>query len=191
MIEGEYLLQATRDVLRSGLTNVTKSSTTLDKSVQITPDERVPAIAGEEFIGIYGTQFRNLYPAQSASSKESYTLSIGITRRLLAHPLDRTGDTIYTEDTSVLSTSKPSMLQRAREIINLIDGSYIIINDANSNLGKGECPFFTPLGLVSADAQPKYVDEDHFFTSPDSSEAPKGLYLEMIFGGAELVRVKP
>jgi len=194
MIEGELLLQAVRDTLRSNLTNVTTSSvatsTVNKKSIQITPDEKVPPIAGEEFIGLYHSEFRNLHPAQSNSAKESYNLSVGITRRMSGQPIDRVGDTIYTQDTDVINRLKPSMLQRARDIIDLIDGVFAIITTTNGNIASGTCTFITPLGLISGDAQPKYVDEDHFWTDPDSSNAPKGLFMEIVFGGAELVRVK-
>jgi len=190
MIEGEFLLQAVRDTLRSNLSNVTKSAATLNKSVQITPDERVPPMAGEEFIGIYGSEFRNVHPPQTITSKEYYNLTVGITRRLHGEPIDRIGDTIYTEDLNVMNKLKPSMMQRVRDIIDLIDGIFSIITTTNGNLPSASCPFITPLGLVSADAQPKYVDEDHFWTKPDSNEVPKGLFMEVVFGGAELIRVK-
>jgi len=190
MIEGEYLLRAVRDTLRSNLSNVTTSSVVNTKSIQITPDERVPPMAGEEFIGLFHSEFRNLHPAQSITTKESYNLSIGITRRMSGQSLDRIGDTIYTEDITVLDRLKPSMMQRVRNIIDLIDGIFAIITTTNDNLPSGSCPFITPLGLVSADAQPKYVDEDHFWTDPDTSSAPKGLFMEIVFGGAELIRVK-
>ena len=190
MIEGEFLMQAVRDSLRTNLSNVTKSAATVNKSIQITPDERVPPIAGSEFIGIYGSEFRNQYPPQTNTSKEYYNLTVGITRRLHAEPIDRIGDTIYTEDLDIMNKLKPSMMQRVRDIIDLVDGVFALITTTNANIPSTSCPFITPLGLMSADAQPKYVEEDHFWTKPDSNEAPKGLFMEIVFGGAELVRVK-
>jgi len=196
MIEGEYLLKAVRNKLRSDLKDVVgrrgMSSKSHNKSIQIMPDEKVPALAGEEFISVYGSQFVNLYPAQTQVAKESYSLSVGITRRVSGQFSARVGDTIYTKDTQVLNRLKPSMLKRARLIINMIDGIYPIINAANLNTDAslGECDFYTPLGLLSADAQPRYVDEDHFFTDPSNNKFHKGLFMEINFGGAELLRAK-
>jgi hypothetical protein len=191
MIEGEYLLRGVRDRLRKKLTNISGTTTDATKqSIQITVDEKVPPIAGEEFIGMYGVQFRNLFKAQSDASKESYTLSVGITRRIQAQPIDRIGDTIYTEDTKVIDRAIPSMLARARTIINLVDGSYDLMNAVNSTIGTKGCLFLTPLGLISADAQPSYVDEEHFFTEPDANKFHTGLFLEIVFGEAELIRPK-
>jgi len=190
MIEGEFLMQAVRDTLRTNLSNVTKSAATVNESIQITPDDRVPSMAGEEFIGLYGSEFRNQYGPQTITSKEYYNLTVGLTRRILGEPMDGVGDTIYTKDLTIMNKLKPSMMQRVRDIIDLIDGVFSLITTTNANIPGNSCPFITPLGLVSADAQPKYVDEDHFWTQPDSTNAPKGLFMEIVFGGAELVRVK-
>ena len=196
MIEGELLLQAVRDRLRDNLTNVigkrSLSANAHKKSIQITPDEKVPPSAGEEFINLFGSGFRNRNPAQSNSAIEVYGVTVGITRRILAQPVDRIGDSIYTEDVAVIDRIKPSMMKRAREIINLIDGVYSVITSVNTAAADvtGACGFYTALGLESADAQPKYVDENHFFTDPDSNKFHKGLYLEIVFSGAELLRVK-
>ena len=195
MIAGEYLLQEVRDSLRTNLEYVVGSNnistSAHNKSIQIMPDEKVPPSAGEEFISLYGSKFVNSHPAQTMSAIESYSLSVGITRRIQAQPVDRLGDTIYTEDTEVIDRIRPSMLLRAREIIDLIDGIFTIIQTVNVRLeDDNECILLTPLGLVSGDAQPKYVDEDHFFTNPDSSTFHKGLFMELTFGGAELLRPK-
>ena len=192
MIEGERLLQAVRNRLRDNLSNVAGTTTSSKKqSIQIMPNELIPPKAGEEFIGIFGVQVRNLYPVPNNSTKESYEVSIGITRRIQAQPPDRLGDTIYTEDIEVYNRVKPSMLARAREIIDLIDGEWQVIVDTNTLISDGNptstnC-FITPLGLLTADVQPKYVDENHFFTPPDSVDFHKGLFMEIAFGGAEFI----
>lgn len=193
MIEGEKLLQAVRNRLRDNLTNLpgTSSKSKL-KSVSIMPNEMIPPYAGEEFIGIYGGRMVNDYPTATRSSRENYSISVGITRRIQAQPIDRLGDTIYTEDTDVYDRDRPSMLARARDIITLIDGITQVITDANellsddSDVSPGYC-FMTPLALISADMQPRYVDEDHFFTPEDDNEFHKGLFIELSFGGAYFV----
>ena len=189
MLEGEKLLQAVRNRLRKNLTFSGISTTAKKQSIQIMPDQMVPPMSGEEFIGIYGGDLKNLYPVPGNSTKESYGISVGITRRVSAQPVDRLGDTTYTQDLKVYNRTKPSMLKRARQIMTLIDGIWQVVEDANTLIDSDGCPFITPLGLVTADIQPKYVDENHFFTDPDSNKFHKGLFMEISFAGAEILVV--
>lgn len=192
MIEGEHLLRGIRNTLRTNLSTVAGTVVkSHEKSILIMPDEKVPPMAGEEFIGVYGTQMTNSFVPRSVLSKEVYQVTVGITRRIQTQPVERIGDSIYTEDTDVINRTRPSMLKRAREIITLIDGVWTLMQTVNTAITADDgCWFITPLALISADAQPKYVDEDHFFTKSDSSKFHKGLFIEIVFGGAEFIRPK-
>jgi len=183
MIEGEYLLEAIKETLISSLTNITYPA----NSIRITVDERADILAGTEFIAIYKQSMENLHQSNTITNKESYSIAIGITMRLAGTPVDRVGEKLITYD-SIVSKLKPSMFARARQVIDLIDGSTAVINLANAK-GLG-CPFIAPLGFTGDSGQITYVEEDHFFNEATQNVRPEGVFLELQFSGAFLVRVK-
>jgi hypothetical protein len=180
MLEKENLLKATRTHLRENLVNVYRPNS----SIRIMVDERVPPNAGEEFIGIRCSLVQNLNPPSAVAKVIEYGLTISITRRVIGLANEHTGENILTD--TQFERLKPSIEKRAREIANLIDGSWTLMSSINESLPVGSGCFLSPLGLVSEDAEPQTVEEAHFDTEEETGN-PRyvGLLLELSFAGAE------
>jgi hypothetical protein len=151
MIEKEFLLEETVTLLRDGLTNLTKP----DNSVRVMVDERCPPNAGEEFIGVYGGSVNNMNPPAHPTDRLEHGLTIGITRRCIALANEHAGENILTE--GQIARTKPSLLARAREIIDLMLGSdgWTLVAAVNTRLVDGSyggC-FLVPLGFISIDCR--------------------------------------
>lgn len=187
MIHKEIVLEGIRSHLRSNLTNLTRPN----DSLRVMQDEKVPPGSGEEFIGIYGGEVENLFRPNEVTKRINHGFTIGITRRMQGIPNEDAGETVYTYDAAKVARAKPSMLERAREIANLVDSSWTLITAINAALTTaGECPgFITTFGFVSLDPQLQEVNEDHF----DQEQARGlrgdiryiGLLMELEFSGAE------
>ena len=177
----EHILEATRDILRTDLKNVKVAN----RSIRILNDERVPAYSGEEFIGLYNAEHRNEYSPKAIVTCDVYTLTIGITRRLIGIPTDTSAETIYAEDERLISRTKSNMLKRAREIVDIIDGNWSIVNTVRINalIDDINVCILSPLGLESMGALEE-VEAAHFHADEDS-DRPEGLLLELQFVGME------
>lgn len=185
MIEGEYLLEAVQTTLRNGLTQVTK----IEESVKITANEKADNASGREFMGIFSAGYSNVYPPEHIAAKFVFSINVGLTMRLAAKPLDRIGNKTIVHD-DLVEELKPSMMKRAGQINSLIDGSQTLIAIANSKLQSGECPFLAPLGFESDSGEIIYVEEEHFFNTENKNVRPEGVYLELLFSGAYIIRPK-
>lgn len=188
MIEKEFLLEETVTLLRNGLTNLTKP----DNSVRVMVDERCPPNAGEEFIGVYGGSVNNMNPPAHPTDRLEHGLTIGITRRCIALANEHAGENILTE--GQIARTKPSLLARAREIIDLMLGSdgWTLIAAVNTRLVDGSyggC-FLVPLGFISIDSEPSTKGPEHWDQDPDQDYGKRyaGLHLELQFGGGESYR---
>jgi len=177
----EYILEAIRDELRLGLDYITNPN----RSIRIINDKDVPAYSGEEFIGIYGASYTNEYDRLAISRKDTYEFIIGITRRMSGIPVDSTGETIYTQDESLISRNKSSMLNRAREIIQLLEYNWDIVGKIKSQASSDliEVCILSPLALESS-SPVEEVDASHFHLENDNDN-PSGLLLELQFSGIE------
>ena len=183
MIEKEILLEETVSLLRSNLTHLTLPS----HSCRLMIDERCPPNAGEEFIGVYGGESSNLNPPAHPTRQLEHGLTIGVTRRLAGLANEHAGENILTENQ--ILRIKPSLLKRAREIINVMldaDG-WTLMAAVNARVeAYGGC-FLVPLGLVSADDVPQQKDATHWDQIEDEEVGGRsyvGLLLELHFGGA-------
>jgi hypothetical protein len=181
----EILMESVRDYLQNNLSNVRIPQ----KSIRVMTSQRATPECGEEFIGVYGTDVTNQSGPNSLSKLLEHTLNIGITRRVSGLPNEQTGENILTEDQ--VAKYAPSMLERARQIINLLDnnfGLFATINTTACSLDGGG--FIQPLGFVSMDSAPEQVGEEHFDVQRDFTNARYvGLFLEIRFGGAVYVKI--
>lgn len=188
MILTEPLLETIRTILRENLTNITNSTNTyaLKRSIRITNDEKVGPYSGEEFINIYGATTSNEYEPTYQARKEVYSLNIGITRKLVGIPPDHSAEAAYTYDAELISRAKASMITRAYQIIELIDGNWgipALIRQMGCDSGDCNVCILTPLGFVGSSAlEEKYGEH---FRLEDDSERPQALFLELSFAGME------
>lgn len=173
----EKVLLVTRDLLRDELENITQ----IDKSIRITDDEKVPTYAGEEFINLYGATVSNEYPLEQPVRKEVYSITIGITRRLQAIPTDVSAESIYVED--LITRTKSTMIRRAYEIINHIDGNWGIpaLIRQDTDLTSYDFCITSPLGF--SNSSPLVEKWAEHFRLDDDSERPQALFLELTFSG--------
>lgn len=182
MLLTEPMLEVVRLRLRTHLTNIAEPR----YSIRITNEEQIPAEAGEEFINLFGAECDNEYPPEHSSRKEKYSMSIGITRRLIGIPLHSTAEAIYTYDEDMMSRTKSSMAKRAYEIIALIDGQWTIPNSirARSELSAIDFCILTPLGYEGSDKLEE-VTAEHFYTEDEVEGQVVGLFLQLHFTGLE------
>ncbi len=183
MILTEPLLETIRTILRENLTNITLST----RSILITNDEKVPPYSGEEFINIYGATTSNEYEPTFQARKEIYSLNIGITRKLIGVPTDVSAEAWYTQNEAVVIRQKQTMLKRAYEIIELIDGNWgipALIRQLGCDSGQCDACILTPLGFTGSSAlEEKYAE--HFRLENDG-DRPQALFLELSFTGMEV-----
>lgn len=184
MIEKEILLEQTVIYLRSGLENLTQPN----HSCRLMVDERCPPNAGEEFIGVYGGNANNINPPTHITKAIEHGLTIGITRRCIGIANEHAGENILTE--SQIQRTKPSLLLRARQIIDLMlagDGWTLmgVVNPLVEDFGG--C-FLAPLGLLSIDPTPQQKGPEHWDQAEEEEDLRisryMGLLLELQFGGA-------
>src|SRR5690606_30573875 len=117
-----------------------------------------------------------------------HALTIGITRRCVGIANEDAGENILTEN-QILRT-KPALLKRAYEIINLMHANdgWTLLALANAALTDAgySTQFLTPLGLTVADIQPEEKGSEHWdIYDDDESPRYKGLYIGLQFGGAD------
>ena len=188
MLITEPILEAVRDTLQDELENITNP----EKSIRITTDETAPPYAGEEFIGVTGGEITNDYPANWAQRKLVHTMSISYTRRLHGLPTDQKGETVYTYDK--IERIKSSMTNRMHEIINIVDGSWDIVNLTRTALVASEEDIcvMTPFGITSVDGAPRDVFADHFHITDVEDDTDRAIGLLMIaeFGGLTTYQTK-
>lgn len=182
MILTEPLLETIRDTLQENLTNITLPT----RCIKITNDERVSPWAGEEYINIYGATTSNEYDSAYQARKEIYSLNIGITRRLIGQPTDLSAETIYTQNEVYINRVKQTMVKRAYEIIELIDGNWgiiALIRQMGCDSGQCDACIMTPLGFVGSSAlEEKFAEH---FRLEDDGDRPQALFLELQFAGME------
>jgi hypothetical protein len=180
------LLEPTLEEIRSLLRSEIKNLASPDTSIRITNEDRIPAEAGEEFINLYGATCSNLYPPENITRKERYSLKIGITRRFNSFGPNVTGESLYTYDDAIYSRAKSSMVKRAFEIINLIDGNWTLAGDIRDKAALDGYDFclLTPLGFSSAEPVIE-VEADHFYTEDEVTGLAVGLFLVLNFEGLE------
>jgi len=184
MKESEHLLEGIRERLVTGLENFSRP----ESSIKITVDNTIDATAGKEFINIYKSSLSNINPLHAITTRESHSVTVGITRRLIATPMDRVGYNILTKEDKI-NRLKPSLLQRAGEISELVDNDYTLLGMVNTRIGTaGQC-FLIPLALES-DSEVEWVEEDHFFNAESEGDRPEGIYMELVFSNAQLFRVR-
>jgi hypothetical protein len=186
MIEKEILMEEVVVLLKARLNNLYLPNL----SCRLMVDERCPPNAGEEFVGVYGGTTNNLNPPAHPTKQIEHSLRIGITRRLIGIANEHAGENILTENE--IARVKPSIMARAREIINvmhLADG-WTLLAAANTRIEEyGGC-FLVPLGFVRADEEPSQKGPDHWDTE-DHEEGGRGyvgLHYELEFGGALSLR---
>ncbi len=183
MILTEPMLEAIRDTLQENLTRITLPT----RSIKITNDEKVPAYSGEEFINIYGAITSNEYEAIYQARKEVYSLNIGITRKLIGIPPDLSAEAMYTQNETVINRTKQTMLKRAYEIIELIDGNWgipALIRQLGCDSGVCDACILSPLGFTGSSAlEEKYAEH---FRLEDDGDRPQALFLELSFSGMEV-----
>jgi hypothetical protein len=183
MILTEPMLETIRDILQDNLTRITLPT----RSIKITNDEKVPAYAGEEFINIFGATTSNEYEPTYQTRKEIYSLNIGITRRLIGIPPDLSAEAMYTQNEEFINRAKQTMLKRAYEIIELIDGNWgipAIIRQMGCDSGQCDACILSPLGFTGSSAlEEKYAEH---FRLEDDGDRPQALFLELQFSGMEV-----
>jgi hypothetical protein len=183
MILVEPMLETIRDILQDELTNITLPT----RCIKITNDEKVPPYSGEEFINIYGATTSNEYEAIYQARKEVYSLSIGITRKLIGIPTDISAEAMYTQNENIINRVKQTMLKRAYEIIELIDGNWgipAIIRQMGCDSGVCDACILSPLGFTGSSAlEEKYAEH---FRLEDDGDRPQALFLELSFSGMEV-----
>jgi hypothetical protein len=183
MILTEPLLETIRDTLRDELTNITLPS----RSILITNDEKLPSYSGEEFINIYGATTSNEYEPIFQARKEVYSLNIGITRKLIGIPPDISAEAMYTQNETVINRVKQTMITRAYEIIELIDGNWgipALIRQMGCDSGDCDACILSPLGFTGSSAlEEKYAEH---FRLEDDGDRPLALFLELQFSGMEV-----
>lgn len=184
MIEKEILLEETVTYLRANLENLTQPT----HSCRLMVDERCPPNAGEEFIGVYGGSVTNINPPAHITKAIEHGITIGITRQCLGIANEHSGENILTENQ--IERTKPSLLLRARQIIDLMlagDG-WTLMGAVNTRVeAYGGC-FLVPLGLVSTDDVPQQKGPEHWDRQEEEEDVRvsryMGLLLELQFGGA-------
>lgn len=180
MLLTQPLLLNIQEILIDNLTDITEK----EKSILITNDEKVPPYAGEEFINLFGITVENELDPVEIQRVENYSLSIGITRRLEGIPTDVSAESIYVE--KLIQRAKAAMVQRAYEIINLIDGNWGIPSLIRQDEDLEEVADFcilSPLGYRGS-SELQEVFADHYRLE-DPSDRPQGLFLELNFGGLQ------
>jgi hypothetical protein len=178
MLLTEPLLEVVRDHLQENLINVKLPN----RSIRITNEDSVPPYSGEEFINLYGAVCENSTKPVFPYREEIYSLSIGITRRLSAVPIDHAAEAIYTSNEKLISTAKRSMSLRAYDIVALIDGNYGIANLV-TNLDDLSTYYFcatSPLNYLGSSSLQE-VGAEHFY-GLDDNDNPQALFLELQFG---------
>lgn len=180
MLLMEPLLETVRSILRTDLDGVTDPT----NSIRITQTEKVPQYAGEEFINIFAPKVEIASDEFSGYREESYSFSVGITRRLIGIPTDHAAEAIYIEDLVV--RTKSSMAMRAYEIIDLIDGSWGIpatIRQMDSLSSYDFCIMSVLAAVEVTDLEE--VFGEHFRNEQDDNDNPSGLFLEIKFSGLQ------
>lgn len=184
----EVVLEKVRDRLRDGLTNVHQPGA----SLRIMKDgQRIPPTAGEEFISVHPGDVGQLSIPAHQVKHHGYSFRVSITRRLNAQSNETAGERILTYDETKLERLKPSMYERADQIVTLLeDGNgWTLLNQINAVIGPTGT-FLVPFGLVSVNPVPEEVGPDYFDTIYDKETQVSyvGLVLPLEFGEAEFLR---
>jgi len=177
MILQESILEQTRDLLRDELSVIENPR----RSIRITPDETVPAYSGTEFIGIYNAEYVNEFDHALEQRKDIYELTVGITRRTEGMPKDGIAEAIYTKDETLLDHAKNSLLERAWEIVRMLDGNWTLVKTVYDLFPQETFCIMSPLGLTDVSSVIK-VGSEHFQVSTESDN-PYGLVVELQFRG--------
>lgn len=192
MYEKEILLEEVVSMLQTGLATVTKPVFLPTKSIRLMVDERIPPSAGDEFIGVYGGTSNNLNLPHHPQKRIEYGFKIGITRRCVGLANEHMAENALTQN--IINRDKASILKRTRQVINVMqeaDG-WILVGAVNDQLVAEEYEgmFVCPPGLISLDDEPQTVTADHWDIKleEDEEERYAGLFMELVFGGAEFYR---
>ena len=189
----DIILKEVRDMLREGLTNVSKPTRMICRTV----DERVPPSSGEEFFGAYGGEASVINQPSDITKVIGYGFTVAYTRRLQGIPNELAGEQALSVDSDINTPLKIAMYRRADEIVAILgaaDGWTLInrINQAVCDAGGVESGFVIPFGFVSVDPVPRKVDAEHFdIEAGREGIRYTGLLMELEFGGAEYMKPSP
>lgn len=191
MVVGEVILEQVRLLLRQDLANVKRAS----GSIRVMADERAIPTAGEEFFGVHGHSQTLESPPHHVHKTYRVGFQIAFTRRVLAIPNEQAGETIVTYDETKLTRARPSVLERANEIADVLNQNdgWTLLNAINNII----CPaekgnIIEPFALLSF-PEPEQVREEHFDIQPENTGLARdvryvGLLVRLEFGGAKYIR---
>lgn len=169
------LLEATRNLLRSELTNFydndDEATQTRDRAnnCRVMPDERPVPMCGQEFIAIYGRLHQASERYAMEAIEERYSVTIAVSRKCGVVPRDSRGEASYIHVSDQLVEGNRSLEGRTREIIRILaQNKYQLLRSAEElfplNLGGEDVTYgyVTPLIWTGGDSQPAQVDATHF-----------------------------
>lgn len=174
---------AVRNMLRSSLENFYGSSLSdRNNNCRVMPDEKVVPSCGQEFIGIFCSNWTNIGGMQYALHEET-TVTVAVTHRTGYVPFDRLGEAEYIKDEDIFIANAISLTDRLREIVALIHPDYINFNAQLDALLLGRQKAYDKLWFVGGDASPKIVGPEHFNAS-SADQSATGLLMKLHFKGS-------
>lgn len=179
------LLEAIRDRLR-----VTLAPLNIDTdSIQVTPNEKVNADSGQVAVSIYSIDVSPSTESGNAILAREYSVAVGVTTKSRFVPVDRRGETLYTDiqDSNVISVDE--VLER---VIKSIHGRPDIVQKATQYGAKLAIVYSEPLYLSRSISNPEEKSFDHWNISETqfkefeyNEQDYEGLYQEVVFQGAK------
>ena len=157
------LCLATRDLLRSDLTNFYSSGSLAAANCRVMLSHCPTPNCGEEFIAIYGASHRPRDPYNYVAIEEEFGIVVAVTRRCALVPGDHRGEAAYLRDDSRFMLDWEAIESRCREIVGLIDKNYQLLRNAELLFSTDQrYGFQEPLVWTNTDAQPEEVGAEHF-----------------------------
>lgn len=175
-----FLLQATRDHLRSELSPVWKQG-----EIECQPDGRPMPSFGKQYISIHPTSWTpgDIRPELMMGLDEYFSLSVTLTLRAAQKPRDRMMGDLYLDELR-------GMERISRQIILALHQNFDIITAANTLASHaGDSPLLIEhLRWAGTDASPRSENSEWFFVEPSDDYPVACLVMESRFRDARRVQ---